>query len=389
MNPHAARINLAARSFLPGARSSGYMIQGRYEVSHNYPLELGEGEGTELPDKDEDVSVHMKELQEFFEKYSKPVKKAWDPSDGMSTHPLFWFIWEEVPSTDNSAFLARLSELLGMDWILDAGIEKSSEKTSMIVTTGDELVYFEIYPELSGVVISDREGEPLLELTARESKGKMYCFSTLICNRRLNKYGDICFNEAMPGNTKCLKHSNPNIGRKPGTKTLAVTSVTTGIQCLPADAYYFWKQKKPEIAHFIDDLAESFRLKLNWEPSHTLMNELRYIAVQMVTRNLMHNKAIEADFKSAIHDPETGKIVAFRAHYLLDKITTFDARIQQKLKDFGLLVPPSRTEDPHRIPIELELLWTPVKKVNAIDVTARVVQTGKEQEQSEGDKNDD
>ena len=43
--------------------------------------------------------------------------------------------------------------------------------------------------------------------------------------------------------------------------------------------------------------------------------------------------------------------MAFKAHFLLDKITTFDARIQQKLKDFGLLVPPSRTEDPHRIPI--------------------------------------
>ncbi|MDO8727617.1 MAG: hypothetical protein Q7J35_16245 [Candidatus Methanoperedens sp.] len=344
-------------------------------------------EATELPGKDEDVSVHMKELQEYKGGQAGPAEKAWDLSDGMSTHPLFFFIWEEVPGTDNSAFLARLTELLGMDWILDAGIEKSSENTSMIVTKGDELVYFEIYPELSGVVISDREGEPLLELTARDSKGKMYCFSTLICNRKLN--GDICFNEAMPGNTKCLKHSNPNIGRKPGQKRLAVTSVTTGIQCLPADAYYFWKQKKPEIAHFIDDLAESFMLKLNWEPSHILMNELRYIAVQMVTRNLMHNKAIEADFKSAIHDPETGKIVAFKAHFLLDKITTFDARIQQKLKDFGLLVPPSRTEDPHRIPIGLELLWTPVKKVNAIDVTARVVRTGKEHEQNEGDKNDD
>ncbi len=344
---------------------------------------LGEGEATELPGRDEDVSVHMKELQEYKGGPAGPAEKAWEPSDGMSAHPLFWFIWEEVPGTDNSAFLRRLSGLLGQDWVLDVGIEKSSEKTSMIVTRGDELVYFEIYQEQSGVVISDREGEPLLEVTARESKGKTYCFSTLICNRKLNKYGDICFNEAVPRNTKCLKHSNPSIGRKPGTKTLAVTSVTTGIQCLPADAYYFWKQKKPEIAHFIDELAESFRLKLNWDPSHTLMNELRYIAVQMVTRNLMHNKAIEADFKSAIHDPETGQIVAFRAHYLLDKITTFDARIQQKLKDFGLLIPPSRTEDPHRIPIELELLWTPVKKVNAIDVTARVVEPGKEQEQRE------
>jgi hypothetical protein len=351
------------------------------------PAGFGGEETTELPGKDEDVSVHMKELQEYEENLSKPAENAWDTSKGIETHPLFFFIWEEIPGAENSAFLARLSELLEQDWILDAGIEKSSENTSMIITKGDELVYFEIYSEFSGVVISDREGEPLLELTARESNGKMYCFSTLICNRKL--HGDFCFNEAMPSNTKCLKHSNPNIGRKPGQKRLAVTSVTTGIQCLPADAYYFWKQKKPEIAHFIDDLAESFMLKLNWEPSHILMNELRYIAVQMVTRNLMHNKAIEADFKSAVHDSETGKIIAFKAHFLLDKITTFDARIQQKLKDFGLLVPPSRTEDPHRIPIELELLWTPVKKVNAIDVTARVVQIGKEHEHSEGDKNDD
>src|SRR3989304_8920816 len=108
---------------------------------NDFIASLGEGEATELPDEDEDVSVHMKELQEFIEKWSKAKKKPWDPSDGMSAHPLFWFIWEEVPGTDNSAFLARLSELLGMDWILDAGIEKSSEKTSMIVTRGDELVY--------------------------------------------------------------------------------------------------------------------------------------------------------------------------------------------------------------------------------------------------------
>lgn len=69
-------------------------------MANNYPLELGEGEATEIPGNDEDVSVHMKELQEF----SKPAEKAWNPSDGMSAHPLFWFIWEEVPSNDNLRF---------------------------------------------------------------------------------------------------------------------------------------------------------------------------------------------------------------------------------------------------------------------------------------------
>src|SRR5659263_689472 len=205
MNPHAARSNLAVHSFLPGVGSSGCMIQRRPKMANDYPLELGEGEGIELPGNDEDVSVHMKELQGYEEKLSKPSEKSWDPSKGIETHPLFFFICEEIPGTDISAFLLRLTKLLGQDWILDAGIEKSSENTSMIVTKGIDLVYFEIYPELSGVVISDMEGEPLLELTARESKGKMYCFSTLICNRKVN--GDFCFNEAMPDNTKCLRHS--------------------------------------------------------------------------------------------------------------------------------------------------------------------------------------
>jgi hypothetical protein len=98
----------------------------------------------------------------------------------------------------------------------------------------------------------------------------------------------------------------------------------------------------------------------------------------------MHTKAIAADFKSAIHDPETGQVVAFKAHYLLDKVTTFDARIQQKLKDFGLLIPPSRTEDPQRIPIELELIYTPIKKANVIEVSAKRV----DQQQVDYDDNE-
>jgi hypothetical protein len=227
------------------------------------------------------------------------------------------------------------------------------------------------------VIITDKEGEVLREVTARESKGKTYCFSTLLCNRKLAN-GPLCFNAAMPDKTKCIKHYSPNEGRKPGLTTLTVTSVTTGVGCLPSDAMYFWSQNKPEIAQFVKDLAESFRLKLGWDESHTLMNELRYIAVQIVSRDLMTNKVISADFKSSVHDPETGQIVAFKAHYLLSNITTFDARIQQKLKDFGLLVPPSRTEDIHSIPGELSLLWTPLKKVNAIEVTAKVVKPDNE-----------
>jgi hypothetical protein len=119
------------------------------------------------------------------------------------------------------------------------------------------------------------------------------------------------------------------------------------------------------------------------------MNELRYIAVQMVSRDLMTNKAISADFKGAVHDPETGQIVAFKAHYLLSCITTFDARIQQKLKDFGLLVPPSRTEDTQSIPGELSLLWTPLKRVNSIDVTARIVKRDNSQSSQDDEETEE
>jgi hypothetical protein len=295
----------------------------------------------------------------------------------MQTHPLLWFIWNEVPGNNDAPFLGRLTDILGASWIMEADIEKSSDMLLMIVTRDDKMIQLELRPELSGVIITDKEGDVLREVTARESKGKTYCFSTLICNRKLAN-GPLCFNAAMPDKTKCIKHYSPNEGRKPGLTTLAVTSVTTGAGCLPSDAMYFWSQNKPEIAQFVKDLAESFRIKLGWDESHTLMNELRYIAVQIVSRDLMTNKVISADFKSSVHDPETGQIVAFKAHYLLSNITTFDARIQQKLKDFGLLVPPSRTEDIHSIPGELSLLWTPLKKVNAIEVTAKVVKPDNE-----------
>jgi hypothetical protein len=334
-----------------------------------YTPRMGDAEGTEPPGTDEDASAHMNELREYKEK-----QKEWNISDGVQNHPLFWFVWEDTPGTDNASFLAHLSDILGLPWILEAAIEKSSDELSMIVTKDDDLVYLELRRDLHGVVVSDRTGN-LAEVTARESEGKTSCFSKIVCNYRMNtEY--CCLRETVPGSLKCQKHLSCE--GKPGPKTLNIPMLRTGVGALPTNTYYYLKQHEPETARFIDDMIESFRLKLSWDIDHPLMNELRYIAVQMITRDRMHTRAIAADFKSAIHDPETGQVVAFKAHYLLDKVTTFDARIQQKLKDFGLLVPPSRTEDPQRIPIELELLWTPIKKVNAIEVSARHV---KQQEQ--------
>lgn len=345
-------------------------------------------ETTERPGENEDTSQYMKEMQDFKEEQHAPKKKPWELSDGMQNHPLLWFIWNEVPGNNDAPFLGRLTDILGASWIMEADIEKSSDMLLMIVTRDDKMIQLELRPELSGVIITDKEGEVLREVTARESKGKTYCFSTLICNRKLAN-GPLCFNAAMPDKTKCIKHYSPNEGRKPGLTTLTVTSVTTGAGCLPSDAMYFWSQNKPEIAQFVKDLAESFRIKLGWDESNNLMNELRYIAVQIVSRDLMTNKVISADFKSSVHDPETGQIVAFKAHYLLSNITTFDARIQQKLKDFGLLVPPSRTEDTQSIPGELSLLWTPLKRVNSIDVTARIVKRDNSQSSQDDEETEE
>jgi hypothetical protein len=250
----------------------------------------------------------------------------------------------------------------------------------MIVTKDGDLVYLELRKDLRGVVISDRTGN-LAEVTARESEGKMSCFSKIVCDFNMNS-GKPCLRETVQGRLKCQKHLSCEA--KPGPKTLNIPSLTTGEYALPTNTYYYLKQHEPETARFIDDMIESFRLKLSWDISHPLMNELRYIAVQMISRDRMHTKAIAADFKSAIHDPETGQVVAFKAHYLLDKVTTFDARIQQKLKDFGLLIPPSRTEDPQRIPIELELIYTPIKKANVIEVSAKRV----DQQQVDYDDNE-
>lgn len=330
-----------------------------------YTPGMEEAEGIEPPGTDEDVSAHMNELREYKEK-----QKEWNISDGVQSHPLFWFVWEDTPGTDNASFLAHLSDVLGLPWILEASIEKSSDELSMIVTRDDDLIYLELRRDLRGVVVSDRTGN-LAEVTARESEGKTSCFSRIVCDFNMNS-DKPCLRETVPGRLKCQKHLSCE--RKPGPKTLNIPRLITGEIALPTNTYYYLKKNEPQTAQFIDNLIESFRLKLSWDISHPLMNELRYIAVQMITRDRMHTKAIAADFKSAIHDPETGQVVAFKAHYLLDKVTTFDARIQQKLKDFGLLIPPSRTEGPQRIPIELELLWTPVKKVNTIEVSARHVE---------------
>jgi len=61
------------------------------------------------------------------------------------------------------------------------------------------------------------------------------------------------------------------------------------------------------------------------------MNELRYIAVQMVSRDLMTNKSISADFKGAVHDRNRPDC-SFQGNYLLSCITTFDARFSKTQK---------------------------------------------------------
>lgn len=365
------------------------------------PQDTDGGDAVELPDENEDLSAYMKEFDEYRESAQEDTEEAEheekkNPSRARLTrvptqseliaHTNFWFVWEDVPGKDDAAFLKQLGTIIDQYWVLEATVEKSSIETTLTVTRerDDKIVHLEVQPDQSSLMIFDKDGEPLLELTARVLEGRTYCFSSLLCNMKwFGKH--VCFGEALAGGTKCQRHAVSLAGRKPGTKIiggLAVKHVDTGHQCLPADAYYYWRKKKPEIAHFIDDLVESFRLKVNWDPSHPLMNELRYICVQMVSRDLMHNKAISADFKSAVRDPDTGQIVAFKAHYLLNNITTFDARISQKLKDFGLLVPPSRTENPHKIPVELELLWTPLKKAGALDVSAKVIES-QEQEKKE------
>ncbi len=348
----------------------------------------GSDEAADIPNKGEDTSIYMKELNDYKQgkgagegreaAVDEPQDSEWDPSQKVESHPQFWFIWEQVPGSGSVEFIHRLRALICQDWVMNFEIEKSIDGNSMVISDGNNLVYFEIHHDVGALVLSDRTGKPFLELTARKFNGLTYCFLAILCSRKLFK-GPVCMNVALPGTARCTAHTIAE-GRRPEQRRMAVTSVTTGAQCLPVDAYYFWKHKKPEIARFIDELAESFRLKLNWDVSHPLMDELRYIAVQMVTRNLMHNKAIEADFRSAVYDPLTKEVVAFKAHFLLDKVTTFDARIQQKLKDFGLLIPPSRTEELHRIPVELEFLWTPMKRVQSVEAKARVMDAEVEEE---------
>lgn len=345
---------------------------------------------TELPGKDDDTAAYTEELEEYKEdQRRRPRRGGRQKREPLMTskevHPSFWFIWEDIPGAKNEQFLKRLGILIGQDWVLNAKIEQSSIGTSMIVTgeKEDEFVFIELDSDADRLLISNRAGEQIAVTSAREAAGKIVCFNTRLCTKqRMGR--EICFNEPLPGKERCAQH--PAVRDKQPIGSLVVRGNPLARYALPTESYAYWVQHDPEKAQFVDDLAESFRLKLSWDFTHPLINELFYTAVQMVTRDIMHNKAIEADFKSAIHDPDTGEVVAFKAYYLLSSITTFDARISQKLKDFGLLVPPSRTEDPHKIPAELELLWTPLKKTEAIDVSAKeVVDTDRSQEQDKED----
>ncbi|MCX9087858.1 MAG: hypothetical protein OIN90_09905, partial [Candidatus Methanoperedens sp.] len=90
-------------------------------------------ETTEIPGENEDTSQYLKEMQDFKEEQQVPQKKPWEHSDGMQTHPLLWFIWNEVPGNNDAQFLGRLADILGASWIMEADIEKSWDMLLMIV----------------------------------------------------------------------------------------------------------------------------------------------------------------------------------------------------------------------------------------------------------------
>ncbi|KCZ73641.1 hypothetical protein ANME2D_00713 [Candidatus Methanoperedens nitroreducens] len=98
----------------------------------------------------------------------------------------------------------------------------------------------------------------------------------------------------------------------------------------------FWKKNKPDVAKFVEDVSESFRRQLDWEPTDPRMTELLFLSIQIASRNLMTDTAAAADFKRAVKDSKTGAVVRWRAHHLLTPILKFDVRIHEKLKNFGL-----------------------------------------------------
>jgi hypothetical protein len=336
-------------------------------------------EGQE-PVGDADTSYHDTELKEFLKEQEEPSKEESPPvrdkgyMQRPEKHPNFWFVWSDVPEKSRDTFLKRLSELLGLPWIRDANVEKSSANISILISLGGESVSLELDIDAGSLEILDSSGNSLLEVTAREIRKKIYCFSKVLCNRKRGN-NIRCFQAAIPNSYRCEAHQALH-GDGSQRKSLAIRNASTYMNMLPANAYYHWTTKRPELAKLANDIAESFRLELKWDFTNPRLMELKYLAVQIVTRNLMHNKVLEADFKSAVYDPESGGVVGFKAHFLLDKVTAFDSRVMQKLKDFGLIVPPSRTDSGNAIPIELRLLWTPMPPEKArpsIDVEVKVV----------------
>jgi hypothetical protein len=267
-----------------------------------------------------------------------------------------------------------LSELLGLPWIQDANVEKSQAGASILVSLGKDSVSLELNIEDGSLGVFDAAGELLLEVTIREARRKLFCFTEVLCSRKRNT-GVRCSQVALPESRMCTEHQGSQRKNNRQVKSLAI-SKAPNYMSLPVNAYYYWTTKRPDLVKLVDDITESFRLELKWDFTNPRLIELKYLAVQIVIRNLMTNKALEADFKSAVYDPETHEVVGFKAHFLLDKVSSFDSRIMQKLKDFGIIVPPSRTEKGDIVPIELRFLWTPMpeeKPKHSIDVEANIV----------------
>lgn len=105
----------------------------------------------------------------------------------------------------------------------------------------------------------------------------------------------------------------------------------------PSEVDEYWQKHSPAVADFVDHIFEAFRYSLGWSEIHPLIHELRFLTVAIASRNLMHGEIIKNDFKMPVRDPQTHAIIRYRAHHLIEPVLAFDARIQQKLKDFGLI----------------------------------------------------
>jgi len=102
------------------------------------------------------------------------------------------------------------------------------------------------------------------------------------------------------------------------------------------EVYKFWIKHSPHLAAQVDRRSASYARALSWSNDDPRFSQLRDLAIQTVSRELLFIKIIEQDFTRTVHDPVTGYEIRKRPSDQFARLEALDTEIQERLTALGL-----------------------------------------------------